>query len=186
MSEKSRSSKTVAWITAGGVIVGAFVGLYQIFHKPNTDVADYRRQVIATCAQVRDVLGGKEHPEVMEFSGNHDLGGPMDLIVIRKAPLLQLMRTRVTLVRQHFDALDRKTVPPALRQQKAEARQGWNGWLSAQEALIRRVEAEVRDRDPFSRVNELEASLGAATREADVRLNNTMTTLAGEDCRATA
>ncbi len=49
--------KWIAWITAGAAVVGAFVALYGILHHPDTSVADYQRQVRATCGRVHDQTG---------------------------------------------------------------------------------------------------------------------------------
>src|SRR6266540_3784665 len=73
--------KWIAWITAGAAVVGAFVALYGILHHPDTSVADYQRQVRATCGRVHDLLTTDHGGEIIDFdSAGGFPSNPLDLV----------------------------------------------------------------------------------------------------------
>jgi hypothetical protein len=181
VAEGGRQGKIIAWIGAGAAVVGAFVGLYTILHRPSTEVADYQRQVQATCGRVHDLLAADHSAEIIDLTRMRPGQSPLDLPV-RTDALLRVLRANLTGARQEFALLDAKPVPDALGERARRAAAARRDWTAAFKAAITRVE---RAGEGLV-LRDLAGVLGGDAGPASARLNDTMTALAGADCRVTA
>jgi hypothetical protein len=163
----------VGVLAAIATIVG--VG-WTIFNRENTEVADYQKQVLATCDQVRGILT-TQHSEVLVL-------GPGEFRV-RKDLLLAVMRNNLSQTRIAFDGLNNKPVPAALVAQHDAAVQAQTGWAGAMEQVIATIETQLRDNARVTRLQELGVELGGSQATA-TRLNTAMTALAGSNCSISA
>jgi hypothetical protein len=154
---------------------------WSILHKDSTEVADYQRQVVATCEQVHTVLA-KEHNEIFEFETGDGAGGPEDLIRVKKKVLLQVLQDNVDQARAAFEGLNQEAVPSSLEDQHRAAVTAQNTWYAAGEKAITTVRNRLPERARMSQVNELEVQIGG-DRTVGARLNTAMTALAGRNCQ---
>jgi hypothetical protein len=186
MPSNGGQSKVIAWITAGAAAVVAFVALYGIFHRPDTSVADYQRQVRATCGRIHDLLAA-EHNEIFVFGA---AGGfpsdPLDLVRVDKAALLRVLRGNLHGAEEEFALLNANPAPQSLAGPKKRAVAAQRAWSKAFRKTIAAVDRSAAEKMTFGEANALLGGAGAATVSAGARLNHAMTTLAGDDCRVTA
>lgn len=165
-----RVAVIVGVLAATATIVGV---AWTIFNRENTEVADYQKQVVATCNQVRGILT-TEHPEVLIL-------GPGEFRV-NKSLLLAVMRNNVTQAGIAFDGLNDKPVPAPLMAQHDAAVTAQVGWSTAMDQVIDTIETQLRDNARVSRLQELGVELGGS-QATTTRLNSAMTALAGSDCQ---
>jgi hypothetical protein len=181
------------------VLVGILVGIatiasiyWTIFHKDSTDVADYQsqvtdyqNQVVATCEQVHKVLAA-EHNEALDLGGHGSStpGNLWDDLRVRRDVMIQVMVSNIAQARIGFDALNRRTVPEALKAQHADAVAAQQAYFNNAEQLQRTI----RDRlGPTAPVSKLQALFDASGQDkAGATLNAAMTVLAGRNCQVTA
>jgi hypothetical protein len=186
MPENGGQGKLIAWIGAGAAVVGAFVALYGILHKPDTSVADYQEQVRATCGRVHDLLA-TEHGEIFVLGqGGGFPSNPLDLVTVDKAALLRVLRGNLRGAEEEFALLNDKPVPGSLAEPKERAVAAQRAWSGAFRKTIGTVEQTATEGMTVGEVSGLLGGAGAATVSAGARLNDAMTTLAGDDCRVTA
>lgn len=165
-----RVAVIVGVLAATATIVGV---AWTIFNRENTEVADYQKQVLATCEQVRGILT-TEHPEVLILAPGE--------FRVRKDLLLAVMRNNVTQARIAFDGLNGKPVPAALIAQHDAAVEAQTGWATAMGQVIDTIETQLPDNARVSRLQELGVELGGS-QATTTRLNSAMTALAGSNCQ---
>jgi hypothetical protein len=180
-------SKWIAWITAGAAVVGAFVALYGILHHPDTSLADYQRQVPATCGRVHDLLTTDHGGEIINFdSAGGFPSNPLDLVKVNKGALLSVLRGNLRGAEEEFDLLNAKPAPQSLAGRKERAVAAQRAWSKAFRKTISTVDQSVAEGMTLSEVNAILGGAGGPTTSAGARLNDAMTSLAGDDCRVTA
>jgi uncharacterized protein YecT (DUF1311 family) len=96
------------------------------------------------------------------------------------------MSSSATTARTEFTLLDQRKVPSSLAGKKIEAEQAQRAWLEAQQANIQFVEANVRDGEPLTEVNNQLANRNLVTAQTAARLNAAMSALAGGECKVTS
>jgi hypothetical protein len=181
-------ARLIAILGVTAALVAAAFPIYMyIQDQRSKSVGGYQDQVAATCRQAREVLTRDRTGEVTEFRMNaRGVTQPTDLLIIRKAALLSVMRENLGSVRQYFADLNSRDVPDSLHQKHRAAVAAQQAWVTARQRAISTVSRQVRDRDPLSKLVQLSVTIGAGTSTADVRLNSAMTTLAGQNCKITA
>jgi hypothetical protein len=180
----SRLSVIVSILAGLAAIAG--VG-WTMFHKNNTDVADYQNQVVATCEQIHTVLA-VQHNEVLDL----DLGGgrsstpgdPRDAFRVRRDAMLHVMESNIAQARISFDALNRRAVPEPLKAQHLDAVAAQRAYLDNMEQFQRTIRDSLAPTVPLSKLQALFDSSGED--KAAATLNAAMTTLAGKNCQVTA
>jgi hypothetical protein len=181
--------KLIAWIGAAAAVVGAFVALYGILHHPDTSVADYQRQVRATCGRVHDLLTA-QHSEIINLnSAGGFSGNPLDLAKVNKGALLRVLRDNLRGAEEEFELLNAKPAPQSLAGLKDQAVAAQRAWSKAYQKDMNTVDKTIVDGMTLSQVGEMSTILGGAggaSTSAGARLNDAMTSLAGDDCRVTA
>ncbi|WP_171166904.1 hypothetical protein [Streptomyces sp. I05A-00742] len=159
----------VAALLVAGAVVGA---AYVITDKDPVD--SYRKDVLATCQQVNDVLGADHNDMLVPNPAAGSFG-------VKKSLLLAYTRNNIDSARQSFALLNEKDPPDALRKEHAAAKRAQDAWLDQSEKTYRRYQREMRDVDSLDNVNRIGAGgMGPAN-----TLNATMSGLAGQNCRVT-
>jgi uncharacterized RDD family membrane protein YckC len=187
-TELSTETRRLFKYAVNGLLVAAtaFVALYGIFHRPDPSVADYQRQVRAACGRVHDLLA-TEHGEIF-VSGQ--AGGfpidPLDPIKVDKEALLRVLRGNLHSAEEEFALLNATPAPRSLAESKNRAVATQRVWADAFRNAIGAMEEAGIDRMTVAQGKALLGGTGAATASASARLNDAMTTLAGDDCRVTA
>jgi hypothetical protein len=187
MATNGGQGKLIAWITAGAAVVGAFVALYGILHRPDTSVANYQRQVLATCGRIHDLLARDHGVEIFRVG---PAGGfpsnPLDLVKVDKKALLRVLRGNLHGAEEEFALLNAKRTPQSLAEAKEQAVAAQRAWSKAFRKTIGTVDQTVAEGMAAGEVTALLGGAGADTVSAGTRLNDAMTTLAGDNCRVTA
>ena len=171
-------------------VVGIAVGLatiisisWTILHKEKDPGIDaYRQLVLASCQQVHDVLAA-EHNEVLEVRLNPGSDNPTDMFRVKKGPMLAVMGSNLAQSREIFGGLEQHDVPDQLAEPRTKAIQAQKDWYKAFDQTIALVRKRFPDRGTLTRFNDVGAQAPIAT--ANVKLNNAMTALAGENCKST-
>lgn len=164
-------------VLAAAILAAAVLGAGYLLVAPDP-VEEYRKQVLATCEQIRSVMS-EEHNDALVMRPDLARGNPGDALRVRKDLFLSYTRANIDHARESLDLLDRQELPGELREQHREAKAAQKAWLARLEKDYRAFKRELRDLDPISEVN----ALVAGSRGAWTRVNAAMTRLAGQDCR---
>ena len=171
-SGRDRLGPVVA-VTAILAAIATTIGVaYTIFVRPSSDVADYQKQVLATCDQVRAIVTA-DHGEILQ-------PGP-DGIRIRKDLLIRITESNLAQARESFDALNRRAVPADLAAEHDAAVAAQEAWLQAMQDVLETIRSEVPEDATVQEWTSMGVDLGGG-RTAITRLNSAMTGLAGENC----
>ena len=180
-------SRWIAWIGAGAAVVGAFVALYGVLHHPDTSVADYQRQVRATCGRVHALLTADHSGEILGFGADGGFPtGPGDLFRVNKGALLNVLRGNLQGAEEEFELLNAKQVPKSLATRKERAVAAQRAWSRAFRETIGTVDQKASEGMTLTRLNAILGGGAGSTTITSARLNAAMTSLAGDDCRVTA
>ncbi|QES46982.1 hypothetical protein DEJ50_03060 [Streptomyces venezuelae] len=167
-------------LLAAGVLAAALLATGYLLMAPD-EVADYRKQVVGTCKQVNRVLS-EQHNDAIYLRANPGSDDPLGGMAIRKERFLFHAQSNLDSARQSFTSLNTQKAPDELREQHALAKKAQDDWLTRMGQDMQRYERELKDGDLISKVN----SMSMASQPWHTRLNDAMTSLAGETCQTTA
>ncbi|UQW99198.1 hypothetical protein [Streptomyces sp. RerS4] len=167
-------------LLAAAVLAVALLATGYLLIAPD-EVADYRKQVVGTCRQVNGVLSEK-HNDAIYLKVNPGSADPLEAMAIHKERFLFYARANIDSARQSFASLNTHKAPAELREQHTAAKKAQDDWLARMEQDMQRYDRELKDGDPLSKVN----SMSMASQPWNTRLNDAMTSLAGESCQTTA
>src|SRR5215472_13429191 len=120
-------------------LVPASIALYSFITRPDPAVADYQKQVVATCNRVRDILSRNHNSKVLNLQSF----GPD--ITINKAGAVQVMTNNRTEVKGEFDLLNSRKTPGSLADKKRRADQAQQAVYDTWQSDIQFVRTNVRD-----------------------------------------
>ncbi|MFD7323993.1 hypothetical protein ACFV9D_23300 [Streptomyces sp. NPDC059875] len=167
-------------LLAAAILAVALLATGYLLIAPD-EVADYRKQVVGTCKQVNRVLS-EQHNDAFHLKVDAGSTDPLEAMAIHKERFLFYARANIDSARQSFASLNTKKVPAELRERHAAAKKAQDDWLARMEHDMQRYNRELKEGDPASKVN----SMGMASLPWHTRLNDAMTSLAGETCQTTA
>ncbi|MFI8521628.1 hypothetical protein ACIGEZ_28010 [Streptomyces sp. NPDC085481] len=136
---------------------------------------------VGTCRQVSSVLS-EQHNDAIYLKANSGSADPLEAMAIHKERFLFYTRANIDSARQSFASLNTREVPGELREEHAAAKRAQDDWLARMEQDVQRYDRELKEGDSAGKVN----TMGAASQPWHTRLNDAMTSLAGESCRTTA
>ena len=176
----------------GGLVTAVVVGILLLgggaaitaIAPGERERAAYQRRALTACQQANAVLSD-EHTEVYDFGAGLGQGStnPTDMLRIRKKKLLEVMQVELDRVSTVFAELDKVAVPSSLVAEKKAVDAAVADWKMAYKRGIEDVRVRVRDGMTATELLQLDMDTTGRTNEnADLRLNSTMSNLAGETC----
>jgi hypothetical protein len=160
-------------------LIPASIALYSFVTRPDPAVADYQKQVLATCNRVRDILSRNHNSEVLNLQSF----GPD--ITINKGGAVQVMTNNRTEVKGEFDLLNNRKTPGSLAEKKRHADQAEQALYDTWPSDIQFVRTNVRDGESVQEFSRHYSSREAADAQVMSRLSAAMSDLASAECRLT-
>jgi hypothetical protein len=160
-------------------LIPASIALYSFVTRPDPAVADYQKQVVATCNRVGGILSRNHNSEVLNLQSF----GP-DL-TINKGGVVQVMTNNRTEVKGEFDLLNNRKTPGSLAEKKRQAVQAQQALYDTWQSDIQFVRTNVRDGESVQEFSRQYSSRDTADAQVGSRLSAAMSDLASAECRLT-
>jgi hypothetical protein len=167
--------QALLFVVGAAFLVSAWVLRAPVEHQDDQDGATstYHQLVAATCTRIVSIRAADLPLDVIDVSSSG--------VRFRKIPLVNELRRRQSAMQAELESLWAHTPPAGLTSQQSLAEQFTATWLGRFSDQIRALKATASDLVSQEDANVLENSGDAAIR---ARVNDAMTTLAGQNCPA--